>query len=177
MATPTVLIALDFSSCAESVARKGVELARQLGAQPLLLHVVPPTPVPLHTRLKIHDQADPTVEEYLQRSAEERLSRFAELLGGEPRARVAVRFGNPSEQIVEEARQRRASMIVVGTRGRTGLAHALYGSVAEGVVRTADVPVTTIRAQWTPECAARSCNWCGERASLEEERVNDEQYG
>lgn len=176
MAVPTVLIALDFSSCAESVARKGTELAQKLGARPLLLHVVPPTPVPLHTRLKIHDQDDPTVEEYLKRSAEQRLSHFAELLG-EPRASVEVRFGNPAELIVEEARQRGATMIVVGTRGRTGLAHALYGSVAEAVVRTADVPVTTIRSQWTTDCAARSCNWCGERSSPEEDRVNDEQYG
>lgn len=178
MVQKELLIALDFSSCAEKVAREGADLAKQLGARVCLLHVVAPTPgVGLHTRLPIHGEI--TAREYLQRSTEERLARFAERLGSgaaEP-ARVAVRFGEPATEIVGYARETAAAMIVMGTHGRTGVARALYGSIAADVVRTADVPVVTLRAQWSSECAARSCNWCEEISSPEERQVDAEQYG
>ena len=47
--------------------------------------------------------------------------------------------------IVEEARQWQADLIVIGTHGRTGFSRVLFGSVAEGVVRTAHIPVLLIR--------------------------------
>ena len=47
--------------------------------------------------------------------------------------------------IVEEARQWQADLIVIGTHGRTGFSRVLFGSVAEGVVRTAQIPVLLIR--------------------------------
>lgn len=47
--------------------------------------------------------------------------------------------------IVEEARQWQADLIVIGTHGRTGFGRVLFGSVAEGVVRTAHIPVLLIR--------------------------------
>src|SRR5688500_17056483 len=46
---------------------------------------------------------------------------------------------------VEEARQRQADLIVIGTHGRSGFSRVLFGSVAEGVVRTAHIPVLSIR--------------------------------
>jgi nucleotide-binding universal stress UspA family protein len=176
-----VLIALDFSSCAANVARRGGELARQLGARVSLIHVVPPPNVPLVARISVDDEGtreETTVEEYLRGSAERRLSRYADLAGAQDFApRSVVRFGVPAETIIDEARASGAEMIIVGTRARTGLAHALYGSVAEEIVRGADVPVVTIRSQWTEGCAARSCNWCVENGSPEERRVDAEQYG
>ncbi len=47
--------------------------------------------------------------------------------------------------IVEEARRWPADLIVIGTHGRSGFSRILFGSVAEGVVHTADVPVLLIR--------------------------------
>ena len=47
--------------------------------------------------------------------------------------------------IVEEARQWEADLIVIGTHGRTGFSRVLFGSVAEGVVRTAHIPVLLMR--------------------------------
>jgi len=47
--------------------------------------------------------------------------------------------------IVEEARQWQADLIVIGTHGRSGFSRVLFGSVAEGVVRTAHIPVLLIR--------------------------------
>jgi nucleotide-binding universal stress UspA family protein len=48
-------------------------------------------------------------------------------------------------EIIAAAREEEADLIVMGTHGRTGLAHALIGSVAEKVVRKAPCPVLTVR--------------------------------
>lgn len=178
MSIQRVLIALDFSSCAANVARRGGELARQLGARVSLLHVVSPPNVPLDARITVGEAGEVRVADYLRESAERRLSHYATLTGEHDIApRELVRFGVPAETIIDEARASSAQMIIVGTRARTGLAHAVYGSVAQEVVRTADVPVVTIRSQWREGCAARSCNWCVENGSPEEQRVDAEQFG
>jgi nucleotide-binding universal stress UspA family protein len=58
---------------------------------------------------------------------------------------VEVAAGPPADTIVRLARERGADLIVMGTHGRTGLQHALLGSVAEKVVRLAPCPVLTVR--------------------------------
>jgi nucleotide-binding universal stress UspA family protein len=62
-----------------------------------------------------------------------------------PGAEVVIRDGSPRHEILGVAASRHADLVVMGTHGRTGLAHALFGSVAEHVVRHAAVPVFTIR--------------------------------
>jgi hypothetical protein len=54
-------------------------------------------------------------------------------------------LGTPAEAIIDYAGATGTSLIVMGTHGRTGLAHLLIGSVAEQVVRTAPCPVLTVR--------------------------------
>jgi len=55
--------------------------------------------------------------------------------------------GEPAAEIVEFAQQGGFDLIVMSTHGRTGIAHALLGSVAERVVRRSPVPVLTIRPE------------------------------
>ncbi len=62
--------------------------------------------------------------------------------GGAPDTVVAC--GDPATEIEAEAAKCGASMIVMGTHGRTGLQHLVMGSVAEGVVRHATVPVLVV---------------------------------
>ena len=59
--------------------------------------------------------------------------------------KMALRLGVPYVEIVEAARELNAELVVMGTTGKTGLQHLLLGSVAERVVRTADVPVLSVR--------------------------------
>ena len=54
-------------------------------------------------------------------------------------------LGAPATTIVDYAVATATNLIVMGTHGRTGLAHLLMGSVAEHVVRTAECPVLTVR--------------------------------
>lgn len=57
-----------------------------------------------------------------------------------------VTLGDPTQVIVELAKQGRYDLIVMGTHGRTGLNHFLVGSVAERVIRLAPCPVLTVHA-------------------------------
>lgn len=162
-----VLVAVDFTPCAEDVARRGGALARELGAQLVLLHVVPTPQVPLHARLAAADARgglEMTVDEYLHLSTERRFPWFLELVGTQERpVRTMVRIGDPAQCILDEAEATAPSMIVMGTHGRHGLARMVYGSVAERVVRRANVPVVVVRSQHdASRCEARSCNWCTE---------------
>jgi nucleotide-binding universal stress UspA family protein len=56
-----------------------------------------------------------------------------------------IRKGKPFVEIIIAAREKEADLIVMGTHGRTGISHALMGSVAEKVVRKAPCPVLTIK--------------------------------
>jgi nucleotide-binding universal stress UspA family protein len=58
---------------------------------------------------------------------------------------VEIAVGRPAETIVRLARERNVDLIVMATHGRTGLGHAVLGSVAEKVVRLAPCPVLTVK--------------------------------
>jgi nucleotide-binding universal stress UspA family protein len=80
------------------------------------------------------------------REAEEYLATNAALL----RARGVnvsweVRSGRPDDEIVEAARENGTDLIAMSTHGRSGLGRLLFGSVAEQVLRHADVPVFLMR--------------------------------
>lgn len=64
---------------------------------------------------------------------------------GAPRVETAKEAGEPAAEIVAFARERGVDLLVLGTHGRTGLEHALMGSIAERVVRKAHCPVLTVR--------------------------------
>lgn len=64
-----------------------------------------------------------------------------------PDAKGVIKVGVPWEQILGVAAEVRADLIVMGTHGRRGIAHAIMGSVAERVVRLSAIPVLTVRSR------------------------------
>jgi universal stress protein A len=62
-----------------------------------------------------------------------------------------VLVGHPFERILETAVHEKVALIVLGTHGRTGLAHLIMGSVAERVVRLAPCPVLTVQTSTTED--------------------------
>ena len=74
------------------------------------------------------------------------LTEVGELVRKElPKTEWLIEEGYPFPRIIEIARKHEVDLIVMGTHGRTGLAHALLGSVAEKVVRKAPCPVLTVK--------------------------------
>jgi nucleotide-binding universal stress UspA family protein len=62
------------------------------------------------------------------------------------RTRMLVRAGDPVEEILACARAERVALVAMSTHGRSGLRRALFGSVAQGVLRRVPVPILLVRA-------------------------------
>jgi nucleotide-binding universal stress UspA family protein len=146
-----ILVPVDFSRHAEAALLVAVELAACF-AQPLLvLHVVhDPGQMPgYYSRAlkkkqlqRIEDGAAEMLEEFLTRVIKDhpelkRLKKVESML---------VK-GLPTTRILEVAEMKDARMIVIGSKGLTGIKHLVMGSVAERVVHFARVPVTVVKAR------------------------------
>jgi nucleotide-binding universal stress UspA family protein len=136
----TVLCACDFSEFAGRALDHALQLAHRHDARLLLVHVVEPIPLgPYPALLAVHD--DPAIREL----AQERIESLAARARSEGLITdIRVELGNPGPMIVDIADDECVDVVVMGTRGLTGLEHVLLGSVAEYVVRRSGCPVLTI---------------------------------
>jgi nucleotide-binding universal stress UspA family protein len=147
-----ILVSTDFSEISETAVRYGVALARVFHARLSVLHVE------ARRDLETMVEGELVVEKSLremgvvhgpQNAARELLGKIlTEQEQTDVQAEYVLRasgVGGPSVEIVRYAQERHIDVIVLGTHGRTGVAHLLAGSVAETVVRTARCPVLTVR--------------------------------
>jgi nucleotide-binding universal stress UspA family protein len=84
------------------------------------------------------------VAEQLREEGERALEDLADAVGDAP-VRQVIREGSPASEIVDYAEEAECDVVVMGTHGRTGVDRLVMGSVAERVVRSSPVPVTTVR--------------------------------
>ena len=139
-----ILVPLDGSALAEAVLPRVTELAKSLGAEVLLLRVA---------IAHVFPGVDPTEEEVrVVRGAEEYVEAMAGKLAekGIP-VRAAVRYGKPAAEIIEHIAANEVDLVAMSTHGRSGLSRLVMGSVAEEVVRNAEVPVLLWRASGKPQ--------------------------
>jgi nucleotide-binding universal stress UspA family protein len=139
-----ILFPTDFSSHAASAWPYAVGLARRGAAELHVLHVVTPPPMLVSPDGGV--LASPALVEEVLAEAEgvvEELVGSAHAVGVKTRTHTAI--GDPASEIVACAEAEGIGLIVMSTTGRTGLARAFLGSVAERVVRRAPCPVLTIR--------------------------------
>jgi len=147
----SLLVPVDFSAGSDRAARWATDLAARFGASVTLLHVVE-LPRGLDPASLVNPGGSDTIAmvpigEWAKDSAERRLARLARSLRFQG---ISVDHeivqGAPVQSILADAEARHPDAIVMGTHGRTGLAHAFMGSVAERVVRAATCPVITLRS-------------------------------
>lgn len=139
----TICCPIDFSDASRAAMEVAVDLARRFGATLTLLHAYP---VPGYTFPDGSVVASPRMLQELAEQATRHLAdwqRDAEKLGA-PKVEIHTAVGEPAGEIVAWAKERSLDLLVLGTHGRTGLEHALMGSVAERVVRRARCPVLTV---------------------------------
>jgi nucleotide-binding universal stress UspA family protein len=136
----------DFSPAAANGIAGATELSRHFQAELVLVHVLPVLPaVPSDPNFTFEV---PEYERALHADAERRLAALAADLGAHGTAvRTAIGHGDAGAEIVRLAADEAADLIVIATHGTTGWRHAMFGSVAEKVVRLARRPVLTIPAQ------------------------------
>ena len=137
-----ILVPIDFSECSKKGLRYAIALAREHKAAITLAYVVPSI-----SMLGEYGGIDyASMNKEMRESADRELATVAvdEIRGVVPSDTV-VCTGSPAGEIVSIAKTLPADMIVISTHGRTGLKHALLGSVAERVVQTAMCPVLVVR--------------------------------
>jgi nucleotide-binding universal stress UspA family protein len=147
------LVPLDGSMVAETIVPFVLQIAGPLDMEITLFRVVvPPPPIAIDerdSRVNHVDQLCIDAEEYLTAIA-------AELRAKGLRVDTQVRVGtNAVEEILAGARDVGADLIAMTTHGRGGLGRLLFGSVAEAVLRQADIPVFLMR-QTKAQVAARA---------------------
>ncbi len=138
-----ILVPIDFSPHAESVVEWAAHLAEEHESHIILLHAYH---LPVEFQQLEGAYLPPDFWSNVKAEAEQSLGRFADQLreaGIEVEA--AVREGYPATVIEEEAERQQADLIVIGTRGLTGLKHLLLGSIAERVVQKSRCPVLTVK--------------------------------
>jgi nucleotide-binding universal stress UspA family protein len=137
----TILCPTDFSEPSKLAFRMACNLAHDYSAQMIVLHIMEPPPFVTYGEM---EKALQLPRGYRQ-ELEDNLRQFQS-----PDSKVTVerclREGDPVTEILSLAHERRCDVIVMGTHGRTGLAHFLMGSVAAQVVRRATCPVLTVKA-------------------------------
>jgi len=139
------LHATDFSPASRKAFALAVAWARRDRAELVLLHVLS-SPAPVVADAYVTPAVWDTLLRSQRAAAQRRLDALvARARGARVRARGLLADGVPADRIVRTARGRRASLIVVGTHGRSGAARFFLGSVAGRVVATAHCPVLTAR--------------------------------
>lgn len=158
MNVTSILVPVDRSLCSEAAVDRAVQLAEIFGAKLTLLHAWEPLyelgavmgaatiatvdgEVPLVKH--IANEARKTLDEHKSRLSARAVKVMAKLVEGAPKE--AIRDALVSGDF---------DLVVMGTHGRTGLSHVMMGSIAEWVVRQAQVPVMTIRRDANRESSA-----------------------
>jgi nucleotide-binding universal stress UspA family protein len=140
--TLRIVCGIDFSDTSRAALDEAAKLARLLDAE---LHVVHAYGLPMgalpidggfvtgpETAAELASRAEEQIQSWQQAYPDVRLVRH-------------VVVGMPADEILRVAEEVDAAYLVVGTHGRTGLAHLMLGSVAENVMRHAKVPVLVAR--------------------------------
>lgn len=139
----SILFATDGSQGSASAEAYAFALARSWGASLTVMHVLefpsglnPENPINQLYLAELMKQATQELVELKARAAGQGIS-----------AKTKIATGIPSEEVLTAATGEEPDLIVVGTRGRTGLAHVLLGSTAERIIRAAPCPVLAVRAE------------------------------
>ncbi len=139
----TILVAVDFSEHSDAAADAAATLAKQLGAEVHVVHAFD-LRIPMLTPYEVAIP-EPYIEESRE-AAVAKLSAVAKKIQDEGiRVESHMAEAPPARAIANAAEQVGADLIVIGTRGHTGVKHLLLGSVAEATMRHAPCSVWAVK--------------------------------
>ncbi|TVM03574.1 MAG: universal stress protein [Candidatus Brocadia sp. WS118] len=138
-----ILCPIDYSVYSEMALKYAIEFAEKYRAKLYLMHVLD---------IRVYDINDPDLynvnivdAETIAKLRERLLRCVTEDTKGRIPVEAIIIQGVPFAEIIKTSKEHKIDLIVIGTHGRTGISHAIMGSVAEKVVRKAPCPVLTIR--------------------------------
>jgi nucleotide-binding universal stress UspA family protein len=136
-----IMVPVDFSEGGDRALGEAMKLAKSVGATIEILHVLDPVlqDFPMGMGFYNFNQGGYSAYAHLELAERANRVRAAGLV-----CETHVFDGRPATEIGNRAKETSADLIVIGTHGRTGLAHAILGSVAERVVQHSACPVLTV---------------------------------
>jgi nucleotide-binding universal stress UspA family protein len=141
----TILVPIDFSPNADAVLEWAAHLAEEHKSRLVLLHAYH---LPVDFQQLEGAYLPPDFWTQVKNDAGQNLERYAAPLRERGlTVETVIREGYPASVIEDEAAERNVDLLVIGTRGHTGLKHLLLGSVAERVVQKAPCPVLTVKTK------------------------------
>ncbi len=140
-----ILVPIDGSECSLNAAKYAIKVAKDENAELFCIHVIASVPYG-------YASSPPAIDQYFKDIEEKAQSWFDKVRDmakneGIPELKTET-FANVKSvigSIIDYATGRDVDLIVIGTRGRTGLKRFLMGSVANGVVQHAHCPVLLVR--------------------------------
>lgn len=138
-----ILVPIDFSEPSRQALDHAAELGKVFNAELRLLHIQEGQGYafldPAHALARLA----PGLNEHLGKKLQKLATEVSQSSGLVVKSKVLEE--HTATGITEYAARMKADLIVIATHGRTGIARALIGSVAEKIIRTSDVPVLTYR--------------------------------
>lgn len=138
-----ILCPIDYSDCSARALRYAAGMALKDSAVLYLIHVVDK---------RVFDYGGPIYEvpvaldsETIAKLEEKLRESVPKEVRGDIQVETLVTMGIPVEEILKVANEEEVDIVVMGTHGRTGIAHSIMGSVAENMVRRAPCPVLVVR--------------------------------
>lgn len=143
MAFKNILVAIDGSKESGKAIEVAAELAQKLGAKIIFLHVVN---VPELGEVRgTSEKPDKAIRDKLIEVGKKILEKAVQTTRGKAVASEKISFGYPADTIVKEASALNTDLIVMGSRGTTGIRRVMLGSTAEKVLRWSSVPVLIVK--------------------------------
>ena len=144
-----ILYATDFSPAAGAALPYVLGLAQHYGARVHALHVRHPSPYPI-----AGPEAMVQIMETLEEQTKLDCESMQKMLAGVPHEVLSTE-GGIWPNIAEILEEKNIDLIIIGTRGRTGIGRAVLGSVAEEILRRSPCPVLTVGPHITPDTNRR----------------------
>ena len=143
-----ILFCTDFSENSHLAFTYALNLARTYQAKLFILHVTH-DPIFVYPDQVYASVPEETIREWEaaeeKKTDQELNTHYLQKMDGFTDYKVLLRKGPAFYEIIQTAKEESVELIVMGTHGRTGLDHVLFGSTAEKVVRKSPAPVLTVR--------------------------------
>ena len=140
-----VLFCTDFSEVSDCAFIYAFGIAKRDQAVLYILHVIPPVSLPYVADAYMTREQLQKIEADKQKGLEKMFDdKYLNYIKDKAKVKIVMKSGREDDEIIDFAQKEKMDLLVIGTKGKTGIEHTFLGSVAEKVIRRSPIPVFVI---------------------------------